>query len=81
MDLNLPDISGLDVTKEIMYLNKNNMKEKIDTIIIGLTGYLTNEIIEKCTSAGMSDVIAKPCTKLKILESLKRYNLVFTNDC
>ena len=75
MDINLPDMSGLEVVKRINNINKSNTKDKIEPVIIGLTGYLNRELHEKCKSIGMSEVIVKPCTKLKIIQSLKQYKL------
>lgn len=54
MDLGLPDISGLDFTKEII---KNF---KIKTPIIAITAFNTDSKKEECIKSGFSEFIEKP---------------------
>jgi CheY-like chemotaxis protein len=59
MDIGLPDINGFAATVEIRRRESGNQKR---AFIIGLTGYLLEEVQAKCLEAGMDNVAAKPIT-------------------
>lgn len=67
MDVGLPDLDGVEVTRQIRALN---LPEHAKTPIIGLTGHGNNwEKKEEALAAGMQDVFTKPLTS-SLLESL-----------
>lgn len=71
MDINLPDINGDRVSKEIRQFNKR-------TPILGFTAIHSDDFIEHLTAKGMNDYITKPIdSKLfydKIINLLKPVN-------
>jgi len=70
MDMQMPEMDGIDATIEIRKLEKNSEKQ---TPIIALTAGALQEEREKCLSAGMNDFLTKPIEQEKLLETLKRY--------
>jgi len=60
MDIGLPDIDGYIVTKQI---RRNKRAKNHSTPIVALTAHAVEEHSQKCTSAGMNAVLAKPLTK------------------
>ncbi len=66
MDLRLPDISGLDITRRIRALDKN-------LPIIAQTAYAMSEDREKCLQAGCNDYLAKPTDQFSLLAKLQAY--------
>lgn len=55
LDIGLPDIDGLDTSKEVRKSSKNDK-----TAVIALTAFSREEIEEKCYASGINDVIIKP---------------------
>lgn len=67
MDIGLPDIGGIEVTKKIRGF-KNTRKSKVP--IVALTGHADNpEMRQQCFNAGMQEVLSKP-TQTLILEPI-----------
>ncbi|MFA6400623.1 MAG: ATP-binding protein [Salinivirgaceae bacterium] len=66
MDIRLPDIHGLDLTK-MMISERNNIK------VIAQTAYASNEDRSKCFDAGCIDFISKPISQKTLLEMLSKY--------
>lgn len=62
MDVQMPELNGLDATISIRKINKNNC------IIIALTAGTTQGEEEKCMKAGMNDFLSKPI-QIDILNS------------
>lgn len=67
MDIGLPDMSGIEVTAEIRQ-RENSLNH---ARIIGLTGFLIEEVEAKCLAAGMEEVIAKPVSVEKLSQILE----------
>lgn len=67
MDLQLPDMSGIEVTQRIRQL-PNPLKST--TPIVGLSGNTSAEDVQMCFDNGMQDFAAKPITFERILELL-----------
>jgi|GEM_PF-1104569 len=66
MDIQLPEISGIEATRQIRKKNK--------TIpIIAQTGYTMDEDREKCLSAGCNEVLIKPLRIEDVLNAVSRY--------
>jgi PAS domain S-box-containing protein len=73
MDIGLPDMDGIEVTKKIRALEKNN---KSSLPIIGLTGHADSpETIDQCLGAGMQDVLCKPTRTLALEPIFAKYVL------
>ncbi len=66
MDIKLPEISGLEVTKIIKSINSN-------IPIIAQTAYAMNEDKLKCYEYGCDDFIAKPIDDQELVFLIKKY--------
>lgn len=69
MDIGLPDISGIELTKK---LRETNNPQK-NTPIVFLTAYSDLTLIKKCLSVGANEVYRKPITILILQDILKKY--------
>ena len=68
MDVNLPDIDGLEVTRRI------KAQDHLKPIpIVALTANAMFGDEERCLEAGCDGYIAKPVSKIKLLSNLKSY--------
>ncbi len=67
MDLQLPDMNGIEVTKKIRALP---IQGKAATPIVALTGNTDGEDRQACFDAGMNDFATKPITLEKVSEIL-----------
>lgn len=69
MDIGLPDINGLEVTKIIRekHCNLKNIP------IIALTAHAYDTDRQACLSAGMNDVIVKPVMRERLTEILQQW--------
>lgn len=65
MDIHLPGLSGLEVTRRIRQFNK-------DVIIIGQTAYAMDGMEEKCINAGCNDYMAMPIRPKQVIEAIKK---------
>jgi len=70
MDINMPELSGDEATKEIRALDSKKAKE---IPIIAMTADVFKEDIEKCLSVGMNDHISKPIVLPVLFGKLKQY--------
>ena len=70
MDIGLPDMSGLDVTKQIRLKNKK-------VPIIALTAYTSIKDKQNCLAAGCNDYISKPFDTILLAEKIES----LLNDC
>ena len=69
MDVRMPELNGLEATRQIRKLWPDSQQPKI----IAVTAYALEGDREKCLEAGMDDYISKP-VKMEELESvLRRY--------
>lgn len=69
LDIELPDMNGIEVTKIIRSLQ---IPSKANLPIIALTGNTQDEDIQNYTAAGMNDFAGKPITFEKISEILHK---------
>ena len=68
MDIQLPEVSGLEVTQKI----KSN-EELVDIPIIAVTAFAMKGDEERIRAGGCEDYIAKPISVSSFLEKVKRY--------
>ncbi|MFB5946983.1 PAS domain-containing hybrid sensor histidine kinase/response regulator [Albibacterium profundi] len=68
MDVQMPNMNGLDATKEIRKVHKD-----VHIPILALTAGTTSEEIERCLAAGMDDFVAKPVVKKTIEEMFEKW--------
>ncbi len=68
MDIQLPEFSGLEVTKKI----KNNA-ELADIPVIAVTAFAMKGDEERIRQGGCEDYIAKPISVASFIEKVKRY--------
>jgi len=66
MDIQLPDISGYDVTRKIRYQNK-------EIPILAQTAYAANSDRIAALNAGCTDYISKPLNKKMLLLLMEKY--------
>ncbi len=69
MDIQLPGIDGLEVTRRLRRFG--NRCRNIP--IIAMTAYVTNEDEKRCLDAGCDDFIKKPVTRDQLLEKLHKH--------
>lgn len=67
MDIELPDMNGLEVTQHIRELP---IPRKANTPIVALTGNVASEDVKACFDAGMNDFLAKPISPEKLQDIL-----------
>ncbi len=68
MDVNLPDIDGLEVTTQL-----KRMPEVGQTPIIALTANAMYGDEERCLAAGCDDYLAKPINRSGLLETVGKH--------
>ena len=73
MDFQMPIKDGVEATKEIINLIKENKLANIP--IIGCTAFVTKQEVTKCFESGMKDVMFKPLNRLLISEIVKNWIL------
>ena len=69
MDINLPSLSGLEVTKKIRAIRK----KKGEVPIIGISGNAKNLPVESFFEAGMNEYLQKPLDYDQLIELVKKY--------
>lgn len=75
MDVGLPDMSGIEVTKKIRAFSD---AKKSQVPIVAITGHADiPEMRQECLDAGMQDVLSKPARPLLLQEAFQ--NFVFGN--
>lgn len=66
MDIQIPEMNGHDVTKNLRKLG-------VETPIIAITAHAHKEEVEMCFKVGCSDHLAKPFSKGQLLEKVIRF--------
>ena len=66
MDIGLPDLSGLELTKIIKRSNPG-------IIVVAQTAYVSFSDIQDCLDSGCDDYIAKPIDQTKLFSIIDRY--------
>ncbi|MEO1021053.1 MAG: response regulator [Bacteroidota bacterium] len=70
MDMNMPEMDGLEATEHIKALSKPGDKTPI---IIAMTANVLDEHMERCFQAGMDDFLTKPVTINSVKEMLEKW--------
>ncbi len=70
MDINLPGISGLELTKQIRALDDG---DKAKVPIIAISGNAMNYTVEEFLSYGITEYIQKPLDYDALVEKVKEY--------
>jgi len=68
MDVQMPELDGLEATKQIRHLNNGRVIP-----IIALTAGVSKEERELCFKSGMDDFLAKPIEKFELKRVLMKY--------
>lgn len=66
MDIQLPDISGIEVTKKIK-------KKYKDITIIAQSAYTSQEVVKDCMNAGCDDFVPKPIDNMLLYNKIREY--------
>jgi signal transduction histidine kinase/DNA-binding response OmpR family regulator len=74
MDVQMPEMDGIESTKEIRCKGFNSVP------IVAMTAHAMREDKEKCLAAGMNDYISKPINKAKINNMLQKFGLKSGTD-
>ena len=69
MDIQMPEIDGMEATKII----RDKGFESIP--IIAMTAHAMKDVREKCLGAGMNDYISKPIRKEVVFEMIKKWSM------
>ena len=69
MDMQMPEMDGLEATRKIVNTKQPNERPKI----IALTASALSGDKEKCIEAGMDDYITKPVRLEEVISALKRW--------
>ena len=72
MDVGLPDMDGLEVTREIRRLEKG----KLHLPIIALTAHVLEEDRINCINAGADDILEKPILQTKLYEIIEKSKFI-----
>lgn len=68
MDLNLPGVDGIEITRTIKFHEK-----LINTPVIMLTGNSQKDTVKKALMAGINDFIVKPSDKATLLQKVRQH--------
>lgn len=71
MDCEMPGMNGMEATSEINLMFQQ--AHKAPPIIIGVTGYSSQEHIDMCIAAGMARVLTKPIQQNELEVLLREY--------
>jgi len=68
MDCQMPELDGIEATKEIRKLPQYEL-----TPIIAMTAFVFPKDVEKCLNGGMNEVLKKPFRKTELEEVVKKW--------
>jgi len=71
MDLQMPEMNGLEATRRIRRVLPERRRGKLP--IIAMTANVFKSDIEECLAAGMDDHLGKPLDIDRVLEKLRKY--------
>lgn len=70
----MPEMNGIEATKEILSLVKQNILPEIP--IVACTAFGAKEQINECLDAGMIDFLIKPITHLQLANFLSKMMII-----
>lgn len=70
MDIQMPDLGGLETTKKIRGGDVGTMNQNVP--IIAMTAHATRQDRKNCLAAGMNDYVAKPISTDLIYDAIRR---------
>lgn len=70
MNINLPDMNGLAVTRELREMERQGLINHMP--IIAVTAYALTGYRDECLKAGMNGYISKPFTQKQLCEQIER---------
>jgi signal transduction histidine kinase/DNA-binding response OmpR family regulator len=74
MDVQMPEMDGLEATRNIRRLEAESGKEPVPHIpIVAMTANVFREDIDKCLEAGMDDHVGKPLNLSEVLVVMRKY--------
>lgn len=79
MDIQMPEMDGLDTTRAIRKKERQTLSET-PLHIIALTAFAMEEDKEKCFSAGMNDYISKPINVSELTNAIVSFAKNYLND-
>ena len=74
-DFSMPIMDGIDATKEIRSIEKDQKDAKKITIV-GITGHVQSKFQEEGIKAGMDEILAKPIYAGDLKKTLIKYGLI-----
>ena len=74
MDCNMPVMDGWEATQRLKQLMEEENIRQIP--IIACTAYCDEKSKQKCYDAGMEEIVSKPLSKAKIIDILKKYDII-----
>lgn len=72
LDLGLPDIDGMEVTRRIRRLEQE--QAWAPCIIIAMTAHGSGHLVDECLSSGMNDYLSKPLTLRNLQDMLDKWS-------
>lgn len=77
-DIGLPDISGLEVTRQLRQIER--VSKRMEVPIIGLTAHSIISTEHEALESGMNQVLSKPLRPNDVQELIKKYKLHLVNE-
>jgi len=74
MDINMPVMDGYQASLKIKDMVEK--KEIENLVIVGVTAYVSGDVIDKCFKCGMKEVLNKPVSKESLMNILKKYEIL-----
>ncbi|MBP7497564.1 MAG: response regulator [Bacteroidales bacterium] len=69
MDVQLPIMDGIEATRKIRQIEKDN--NKVKSVIIAMTANCMRDVIDQCLEAGMDTYIKKPVKPVELEKQLR----------
>ncbi|MBF0399116.1 MAG: response regulator, partial [Desulfobacterales bacterium] len=73
MDVQMPEMDGLEATKTIRRIENSEEADKTHIPIIAMTAHATKEDHQKCINSGMDDYLVKPIDPEQLYLTLKKW--------
>ncbi len=78
LDINMPDISGIEVLNRIRQIEKDKSLAKSHCVkVMMVTSYSDKDLVVDCMKAGCNNYIVKPFDRDRVLDKLSSIGYVF----